>query len=260
MTEVVETTLLSFDLSDVDEVSVRDGSLYRQIRFLTDRYGEPVKPVLHAPCGSGRLASSLQQRGWTVWSTEPDEARAERLQATYRDLKVLHCGMADVGRTMESGSLAGIICPSNHLARARSEQEMETVLGQFADVLEESGFLVIEIDNYSSILHKRIRNLPLWQSQEGADEVMVLQQYEMDGTKVNKHRNIFTRSDAGAWTVLADVHEVTPLEHSSLIVALREHGFTDIQLFGSFDGEEYRALESPKLVCTAVKGKREEDQ
>jgi len=227
-----------------------------QVQFLaTILDSAPSRRLVEISCTSGIRAAALMALTESLMCTQPDGRLASHLKELAPGLEVHEVTASELGRIATSKSLGAVMCLENSFAFLHSEPEAAQVLEQFADALVDEGFVILDLDNYTRILQNRIRNLPLLQSKWNGEDVLLLRQYEVVEDGLRLYLNVMQRQGE-AWTFHTESRRVLPLEQSSVVTALRNAGFSQIRLFGNFHGDEYRPLESERLIVVASRARR----
>ena len=227
-----------------------------QVQFLSTILDTaPSRRLAEISCASGSRAAALMTLTDSLLCTQADGRLAAHLKELAPGLEVHEVSASELGRIAPSKSLGAVMCLENSFAFLHSEPEAAQVLEQFSDVLADDGLVILDLDNYTRILQNRVRNLPLLQSKWNDEDVLLLRQYEEVEDGLRLYLNVMQRQGE-TWNFHTESKRVLPLEQSSVVTALRNAGFSQIRLFGNFHGDEYRPLESDRLIVVAARARR----
>ncbi len=217
-------------------------------------------PVIEFGCGSGRLLLPVARDGYSVTGIDNstamlDRARASVLQANLSDCVTLVHGHMETPLSLPAGSFGVGIFSLNGLMHLTTQQRQLAALKQACHLLDPKGQLIIDLFNptpeYLTHLGSHIHLEGTWETRGGVevekwahrrlsasqqliDTRIWYDQLDEDGL-VRRHRSAFT---------LRYVHA------AELTLMLRQAGFVEWQLYGSYDLDPYEDT-SDRLIVLA---------
>lgn len=229
--------------------------LAEEIPFLEDRLqSDRPAAVLDASCGTGHRVRALVERGYDAVGADGEAVLVQRARELHEGVTVHHLPLAELTRLVKPGSMNLVVCGGNAAVIGRSQPELEQGLSRMFDALAPGGQLVLEMHNLSKVVRRKLRFLPLRQGRigpDGREELLLLGQYEWNGTGIAYYLTVLRRVPGGDWVMTVHSADVLSLEHSDLVPMLREIGFSDIRLYSDYAGGEFLPMESDRLIVTA---------
>jgi SAM-dependent methyltransferase len=195
-----------------------------------------VKRVLDASCGAGTQAVPLAQLGFDVVAADPSPGMLRKAHETAGA-----CGVSAKIQLVESdflrlpeavkGSFDAVVSKGNALPHLLSDEEIETALLIFYDLLRPGGTLVIGMRDFGPFMEDRPRFLPGFvHDQTGGAQFITFDIWEwQDGPPVIAKQNLFIVQGQGKQfdTIKRQVI-YRPLSTDEVKVVLLEVGFEDI--------------------------------
>ena len=159
------------------------------------------------------------------------------------DFSVL--SMTDLDRL--DSRFSGIYCIGNTLVHLEDLSQVEGMLRQTRNLLVNEGVLIIQIVNYDRILSRGIDHLPAMH----AGPVTMERQYAMDP---DGRHIIFTieleEHQGSSVNHLKESTVLLPLTSAELTGFLQNESFSEISLYGTYEGGEFTA-DSPACIVKA---------
>ena len=196
-----------------------------ELDFVTSRIPAGAR-VLDVPCGTGRIAVPLAERGFTVAGLDISEAVLARARQAGPDLDFRQGDMREL--PWDDGSFDVVLNLWTAFGYFESQDEDERVLAEFARVLSPGGLLILDTVNQLA-LARGFRP----QAVEEVDGVLFLQEHSYDQlTGRSRARWTFLRE--GRRSELSFDHRLytTP----EYVAMLARAGFEPEAFFGGFDG------------------------
>ena len=184
--------------------------------------------VLDVPCGTGRIALPLAERGFTVAGLDISETVLARAREAGAGLDFRQGDMREL--PWADASFDAVLNLWTAFGYFESQEEDERVLAEFSRVLATEGTLVLDTVNQLAL----IRGFKA-QKFEQVDDVLFLQEHAYD--------QVTGRSRAH-WTFVRDgVRSELSFEHRlyttpEYVAMLRRAGFEPSAFYGGFDGSE----------------------
>lgn len=217
---------------------------------LADDYGGPV---LELGAGTGRVAATLARAGHEVVALEPSSAMIERGQQRLRDAGVTtvayHQGdmrSARLGRTFPL-----VTAPFNTLMHLYTLADQDAALRTVREHLGPGGRFAFDLytPNFGELGVLRLE--PEWAHVGGRrGDLFLLQTHDPDTQTLTSHYFLDQADEHGVLKRRRFRLTQRYFYRFELERLLAQHGFTQPQLFGSFERERFRAA-APHLVVVA---------
>jgi len=215
-----------------------------QLNLIRELAGQPPKDVLDAACGSGGYSRSLAGDGYTVTAIDLDETMIEKLKDNAPSVEAHVLNILDIEKLRKQFDL--IFCIGNSLVHLDSNDEIYDFLSSCFGCLKPDGCLLLQIVNYDRVLAKDVKTLPTIKNDDVGLTFERYYTYMPDEHKVD-FRTIL-RVDG---TELENHQMLHPIRSQELVMLLERAGFRNIELFGSFNKEEFDPMNSFPLIVTA---------
>ncbi|MDC7234453.1 MAG: class I SAM-dependent methyltransferase [Spirochaetales bacterium] len=203
--------------------------------------------VLDAGCGTGELVLDLQDRGIDASGFDLDEgmilnaASAASKQGLPGNELFTICGLADMKNRFEAQVFGGISCLGNTLAHVPFNEQFQ-FLQDAASLLGDKGVLIVQILNYSNIIHDGLQ-FPLIET----DHCNFRRRYE---ERENPSELDFVTEleirESGEVFSNRIVHY--PLLPETLMAALSMAGYAEWETYGGYDGSPAGEGKLPLIV------------
>jgi SAM-dependent methyltransferase len=217
------------------------------LRTWVDRYG--LGSVLDAACGTGLHVIALRKLGITAIGTDISapmiQKALENAKANSVDAEFVMAGMTDLRDAVET-EFDAVFCLGNSIPHLLSNRDLIGAFESFAGILKPGGLLLLQLLNYERILASRNRivgnhsdgNLEFVRFYDFHDPLIRFNILVIDhSSKPNSHRLHST--------------ELYPYTCKELTDALSDMSFTDVEIFGSMNRDEFDPSESTDLVISA---------
>lgn len=195
-----------------------------------------VTRILDASCGAGTQAVSLAQLGFDVVAADPSAGmikKAQEIAIEYGVLDRMEFVRSDFLELMNcvNGPFDAVITKGNALPHLLLDDEIESALLTFYELLRPGGMLVIGMRDFGPFMEDRPRFLPGFIN-EGSDdtELITFDIWEWeDGPPVIARQNLFIVEGKGKdYKALKRHVTFRPLSTDEVKVVLLEVGFEDI--------------------------------
>lgn len=193
--------------------------------------------VLDAACGAGTQAIALAKLGFEVTACDPSAGmlkKAQEIAADYGVLEKIDFQRSDFLNLNDvvKGPFDAIVCKGNSLPHLLLDEEIETTLLIFYELLRPGGILVIGMRDFGPFMEDRPQFIPGFvHEHDDGSEFITFDLWEWhDGPPVIATQNLFIvqgNSKAGYSTVKQQVR-YRPLSTDEVKVVLLECGFEEI--------------------------------
>lgn len=237
------------------------GRLQRETPFLEvelRRVG--ARRLLDVGSGTGWHAIHLAGLGYETVGVDPSAEMVRRAEANaagkpnVRFVQAAFGGLAKaVGERFDA-----VLCLGNTLPHALGQEGLQSALADMAAVLRPRGILVVQQLNYDRILSRGQRFLGLSTGESGGSEYLFFRFYDYAPGVLTFNIVIIRRDDQNGWQHRVESTRLQPILSTQLAETLTRSGFAGTRLFGSYEGEAFRPLDSNDLIAVAERetGKR----
>lgn len=221
----------------------------RTLEFLGKDLEEAAK-VLDAACGTGTYTIGLAEKGYQAVGVDLDESmialaekKAENLGL---DVDFIVSDMLNID-LVSTSDLDRIFCIGNSLVHLKNRQEIKTFVETAFSLLKDQGDLILQVINYDRILDEQITFLPTIEVRgRGITFVRTYKYLENTGMIEFRTRLRVNGEETESCVLLY------PIRKDDLYQILVECGFTDVKVYGGFDGTPY-AKDALPLIIKAKK-------
>lgn len=208
-----------------------------------------IQAALDAGCGTGFNSIVLAQLGVQVTATDISEHMLHRAKNN-AERKGVHidtrrCSFEDVA-ALAHRMYDAVFCLGNSLAHLTTKKDLKKSLKSFKYVLRPGGTLVLQLLNYTRILHDQERIVHI---KEVQGKTFIRFYDFMDERLIF---NILTLQKEGN-SIRHNLHSIHlhPWQSEEIIHSLHSSGYKDIQRYGSMALEPYHKNTSKDLIIVA---------
>jgi glycine/sarcosine N-methyltransferase len=195
-----------------------------------------VEDVLDASCGAGAQAIPLAQLGYKVVAVDPSPGMLRKAQEIANDYDILDSiqfERADFASLPDivTGSFDAVVSKGNALPHLLLDDEIESTLLIFYELLRPGGTLVIGMRDFGPFMEHRPRFLPGFIHEDDiTGELITFDIWEWeDGPPVIATQNLFIVEGKGkTYETIKRQVVYRPLSTDEVKVVLLELGFEDI--------------------------------
>lgn len=199
--------------------------------------------LLDIGAGTGSMAVALAEKGFKLTAIEPEETMVQyihsKADARMVPLSIYTKSMEQIEAFEET--FDGIYCIGNTLPHLKNLGDIESFLMNCFNKLKPNGKLILQLVNYDNVVSSDDFTFPVIEK----EDFVFTRQYEKKENYI-----LFTTSLTVNEESLVSTVQLYPLTSQQLIPALKKAGFENIQVYGSFNGEEFTP-KSPALIVVA---------
>lgn len=192
--------------------------------------------VLDASCGVGTQAVPLAQLGFEMVAADPSPGMLRMARETAQAYNVadkIEFVQADFLHLQEAvkGPFDAIVSKGNALPHLLTDEEIETAILTFYELLRPGGTLVIGMRDFAPFMEDRPRFLPGFiHDEDNSGEFITFDIWDWnDGPPVIATQNLFIVKGAGAdYQTIKRAVTFRPLSTDEVKVVLLEVGFEDV--------------------------------
>jgi SAM-dependent methyltransferase len=196
-----------------------------------------VLRILDASCGAGAQAVPLAQLDFEVVAIDPSPgmlSKAQEIAEKYGVTEKIRFAQGDFLHLLEvvTGPFDAVISKGNSLPHLLLDEEIETALLSFFELLRPGGTLVIGMRDFGPFMEDRPRFLPGFiHDFEDGGEFITFETWEWEeGPPVIATRNLFiVKGKESQYEAIKRSVVFRPLSTDEVKVVLLEVGFTDIK-------------------------------
>lgn len=195
--------------------------------------------ILDLACGTGSYAIALAQKGHRVDAVDLGEEMiniAKSKGGLYVNFAL--ADMTKVKEVFEGSKYDFIFCIGNSLVHLENREKVQIMLKNMHDMLNYEGSILLQIINYDRIIKYNIDSLPTINRAEKGVKFIRNYVYNEKSSKVDFNTELVISKDDKEEKLENSV-ELLALQSEELINMLEKAGYSNIELFGGFQGEEY---------------------
>lgn len=199
--------------------------------------GKGIERILDAACGAGTQAIPLAKLGFQVTACDPSAGMLKKAQEIASDYGV--ADKIEFHRTdflhltdVTTGKYDAIVCKGNALPHLLLDEEIETTLLIFYELLRPGGVLVIGMRDFGPFMEDRPQFIPGFAHEEDdGSEFITFDIWEWyDGPPILATQNLFIIEgrDHTTYTTVKRRVRYRPLSTDEVKVVLLEQGFEEV--------------------------------
>lgn len=223
-----------------------------QLNFFKKHFKDkPTKSVLDIASGSGSY--TLEFAGWGLRAVGIDfeEDMVKKASAKVKGLTNVSFVTGDMRKlSFQDKEFDAAICIGNSLPHILSDEDLKAAVTEMYRILNKEGILILQTVNYDRILKHKVSELPLIENNEIGLVFRRLYDFREDGL-LDFNTELEIKKDAGTKSFNNTV-VLRPLTKLELEKMLEEAGFSQITVYGAFDGREH-SDEAPATIIVAKK-------
>jgi 2-polyprenyl-3-methyl-5-hydroxy-6-metoxy-1,4-benzoquinol methylase len=230
-----------------------ESRLKREMPFMLSLIKNIENPrVLDIACGSGRHSVALASHGAEVIGVDYSKSMIEAAEnhASIKGVlpKFIVGDMEDIKTTVE-GPFDLIICLGNSLALTNDLDSLKKVVKDILHLLKDGGSFVAQVLNFEEIHWTGFRTFPSKTGKLSSGEEVTFSRlfehtdYPFSSTLV---MSVF-KKHGDEWISEVSTQKVLNLKHDQMMGLLKETGYSDVEIFpsyerGSFDKKYDRSM------------------
>lgn len=217
-----------------------------QLQMIKEIVGEAPKDILDVACGSGGYAKNLDDSGHRVTAIDLDRKMVGALKEKDSNIDARVLNMLDIENLNKTFDL--IFCIGNSVVHLKDNDEIYEFLKSCRNSLKEDGHILIQVINYDRVLGQDVKQLATIENEEVALVFERYYDYLPDRHKINFKTLLKVDGHTLENSVL-----LHPIKSAEFVGLLEKSGFRNIQLYGSFNGDQYDPMVSIPLIIVAKK-------
>jgi len=231
-----------------------DARFSRELPVLCDVFGPPAGGgLIDAGCGTGRHATALAERGYTVVGADASEEMLALANewSTGRDrLRFAHASYSELSNVVGSG-YDGLYCLGNSLAAAGSKEGVIAAVEQFAACLRPGGRLFVQILNFAPMRSESpcVRG-PRVTTVDGLEYVS-FRQFHFDATGADITNVTFYRDKS--WHKRVGGGRLYTIGRDEFVDTCIRAGFTIDELWGDYQRNDFDIEASSDLILVGAR-------
>lgn len=219
-----------------------------QLKFVEEKLrGLSGKTILDIGCATGELAYNLALGGATVTGIDLNEDLLEQAQVNkvHPKLHFQRGNMLNVETDFSASQFDSVICFGNTLVHLKSRDAVAEMLKGVHNVLKPGGTLLLQILNYDYIIEDEVKTLPRIET----DNIIFLRNYQFKEkddyidfqTELVLKRKVLS---------IRNENRLLALKSEDLIKALKEAGFSEINLYSNFKQGAFGGKHLPLVLSS----------
>ncbi len=224
--------------------------LERETPFFQKLFVEKrIKEVLDLGCGTGQHARLFHKWGCDITCVDPSAELLKIAGDGFEEEDSIRFINADFLTFPEhvSKSFDIVICLGNSLPHVNTIEELKQTFRNVFHALKPGGMFVFQNRNYDRLLETKERFLLPLTHRVADNEQIFFRFNDFLGNKVRFNVVHFTRV-AERWIHEVYSMELEPLVRDDVVVALKEAGFSSIDLYGDYSGTPFDPQSSSDLI------------
>ena len=207
----------------------------KQAKFVRDEFNDSNSKLIEVGCANGKLTNALSE--YNIMGIDLEKSFIDTARSKYKNISFKRCNMLDIADL--DSNFDGIFTFGNTLVHL-STDDIKIFINKAYGILNRRGKLLIQILNYDYILKDKIEELPLIDN-----EVITFTRRYSHGDKFIFSTSLKIKSEDSE---VKNSIELTPIRKKELLDILEEAGFKKINLYSSFDKEEYSYRSLPLII------------
>lgn len=222
-----------------------------QLRFILaklNRYKLDAQ-VLDIGCGTGSLAIELYETGYQVTGIDLKGEMIKKAieKAGSRNIKFLRANMNEIHKYNEDTIYDSALCLGNTLVHLESLGQVKRFADKIKQLLNPKGSFIFQIINYDRVLKDNVKKLdPIENEQVKFERNYIL---DLEDFKITFHTLLTLKEEGNK--IIENKIKLLPIRKIEIDIILNHLGFSEINYFGNFKGEEWTE-DSLHLIVEAI--------
>lgn len=222
------------------------------VNFLSKRV-DASSNILDIACGTGSYVHVLGKLGHNVDGVDLDPSMIRSGEKKVGNLKInLQNGdMREIKQIFPKKKYDLIYSIGNSIVHLESREEIKKLIFDIHSMLNKDGKIILQIVNYERIKKYNITDLPMIENKDKG--VVFLRRYKQrdDISKIEFETDLSVKDDLIVKHFYNRV-SLIPILGAELKDILLSEGFSEVELYGDFNNEEY----SGESFYTVITGKK----
>ncbi|SOC02770.1 methyltransferase family protein [Ureibacillus xyleni] len=213
------------------------------LNFVANHF-QKGESILDIGAGTGNMAIALANEGYNVSASEPDQEMVEWIRSKAKESRLAIYTQTMLEINLINGSFDGILCIGNTLPHLQNLKEIEDFLEKCINKLNPGGKLILQLVNYDQVLSNDNFSFPVIEKED----------FTFTRNYMKKEDHIlFTTKLKGEDLETENTIALFPVTSKQLITIINKLHFENVEIMGSFKGEQY-SVDSKAMIIVARKG------
>jgi len=217
-----------------------------QLKFVEAKLsGLSGKTILDIGCATGELAYNLALGGASVTGIDLNEDLLEQAQVNkiHPNLLFQKGNMSNLEADFSVSQFDAVLCFGNTLVHLKSLDAVAEMLKATRLVLKPGGTLLLQILNYDYILEDEVKTLPRIET----DNIIFLRNYQFrkKGDYIDFQTELVLKQKVLS---IRNENRLLALKSEDLVKALKEAGFSEINLYSNFKQDSFGGKHLPLVL------------
>jgi len=217
-----------------------------QLKFVEAQLcGLSGKTILDIGCATGELAYNLALGGASVTGIDLNEDLLEqaKLSKIHPNLLLQKGNMLNLEADFSASQFDAVLCFGNTLVHLKSLDAVAEMLKATRVVLKPGGTLLLQILNYDYILEDKVKTLPRIET----DNIIFLRNYQFreKGDYIDFQTELVLKQKVLS---IRNENRLLALKSEDLVKALKEAGFSEINLYANFKQDTFGGKHLPLVL------------
>lgn len=245
--------------SDYDKFVNWQGRLSSEMPFLEETLRKNnVSSVLDTACGTGMHAIQLAKDGFKAFGCDLSSEMVKVASKNANDRNLLieffQAGFGELVEKAPTHNFDAVLCLGNSLPHVADLDHLKITLADFYQALSPGGTLVLQERNFDAVMQAKDRWMDPQYARDDTTETLFHRFYDFESDGSINFNVMITKREIGKnWGQQVITTRLFPILAEELRDALKQVGFTKIQIFGDLTGSPYDPDSSPNHVVIAVK-------
>lgn len=186
------------------------------------------KSILDIGCATGDLSIALSHKGYLVSGFDLN-ARMIDIAKTKTSNSLVNFSVGNMLELDKNITFDCVICLGNTMPHVASWQQLNSLINTLYTIVNDNGFVIIQILNYDRILHDKKID---FQTKEDSNYIFKRQYTNITSSSITFEIEFYDKKSLQKHT---DSTELLPIERKRLVDLMIKNGFKNINVFSDYD-------------------------